>query len=316
MELRHLRYFVAVAEALSFSRAATRLRLAQPSLSTQIRDLEDELGLELLERNRNRVALTDAGAVFLKESRAVLARAEKAVARAKEAAAGSTGELRVGSMGPLTISFLPACLTRLHAALPKARISVTETGPSDQLAQIFAGGMHMGFVPGIFAKLSAAKRLTVREILRSPLIVLVSEHHPLAKRGTVRLRDLEDETFLHILMYGSDAQRVWTRETCRGIGFLPHFGSAASNAENLVAMVAAGEGVALIPKIAERTGTPGCAPLLVADTGLHYSLCAVYDEKFPSALRDTFLTIVEEEAQRVEKLVAAKDSGKKKAPRT
>ena len=259
MELRHLRYFVAVAEALSFSRAATRLRLAQPSLSTQIRDLEEELGLELLERNRNRVALTDAGAVFLREARAVLARAEKAVARAKEAAAGTTGELRVGSMGPLTISFLPACLTRLHAALPKARISVTETGPSEQLTQIFAGRMHIGFVPEIFAKLPAGKRLAVRNIVRSPLIVLVSEHHPLAKRGAVRLRDLEDETFLHILMYGSDAQRVWTREICRSIGFMPQFGSAASNAENLVSMVAAGEGVALIPKIAERTGTPGCA---------------------------------------------------------
>lgn len=306
MELRHLRYFVAVAEALSFSRAATRLRLAQPSLSTQIRDLEEELGLELLERNRNRVALTDAGAVFLKEARAVLARAEKAVARAKEAAAGTTGELRVGSMGPLTISFLPACLTRLHAALPKARISVTETGPSDQLTQIFAGRMHIGFVPEIFAKLSAGKRLAVRNILRSPLIVLVSEHHPLAKRGTVRLRDLEDETFLHILMYGSDAQRVWTREICRSIGFMPQFGSAASNAENLVSMVAAGEGVALIPKIAERTGTPGCAALLVSDKGLHYNLCAVYDENFPSGLRDTFLGIVEEEAKKVETQVAGR----------
>ena len=306
MELRHLRYFVAVAEALSFSRAATRLRLAQPSLSTQIRDLEEELGLELLERNRNRVALTDAGAVFLKEARAVLARAEKAVARAKEAAAGTTGELRVGSMGPLTISFLPACLTRLHAALPKARISVTETGPSEQLTQIFAGRMHIGFVPEIFAKLPAGKRLAVRNIVRSPLIVLVSEHHPLAKRGTLRLRDLEDETFLHILMYGSDAQRVWTREICRSIGFMPQFGSAASNAENLVSMVAAGEGVALIPKIAERTGTPGCAALPLTDKGLHYNLCAVYDENFPSGLRDTFLGIVEEEAKKVETQLAGR----------
>ncbi|MFC5458069.1 LysR substrate-binding domain-containing protein [Prosthecobacter fluviatilis] len=306
MELRHLRYFVAVAEALSFSRAATRLRLAQPSLSTQIRDLEEELGLQLLERNRNHVALTDAGTVFLREARAVLTRADKAVARAKEAAAGTTGELRVGSMGPLTISFLPACLTRLHAALPKARISVQETGPSDQLAQIAAGRVHIGFIPEIFAKLSAAKKLVVRNILRSPLIVLVSEHHPLARRGTVRLRELEDETFLHILMYGSDAQRVWTREICRSIGFLPQFGSAASNAENLVTMVAAGAGVALIPKIAERTGTPGCAALLVTDKSLHYDLCAVYDENFPSALRDTFLGIVEEEAKKVESQVAVR----------
>src|SRR5882757_2096681 len=135
MELRHLRYFVAVAEALSFSRAAASLRLAQPSLSTQIRDLENDLGLQLLERNRNRVALTDVGAIFLKEAKQVLARADKAVARAHEAAAGRAGELRIGSMGPLTISFLPACLHRLHVSLPRARVSVLEMGPPEQIAQ-------------------------------------------------------------------------------------------------------------------------------------------------------------------------------------
>src|SRR3954452_24858941 len=114
MELRHLRYFVAVAEELSFSRAAGRLRLAQPSLSAQIRDLEEELGFPLLDRSRNHVFLTDAGRVFLHESKELLERAEAAIKRAWEAARGRAGELRVGTVAPLTLSFLPASLSVFH----------------------------------------------------------------------------------------------------------------------------------------------------------------------------------------------------------
>jgi DNA-binding transcriptional LysR family regulator len=304
MELRHLRYFVAVAEALSFSRAAASLRLAQPSLSTQIQDLENDLGLQLLERNRNRVALTDVGTIFLKEAKQVLARAEKAVARAHEAAAGRAGELRIGSMGPLTISFLPACLHRLHVSLPRARVSVQEMGPPDQISQIDLGRLHVGFVPAQFTTLSARKRLTTQPILRSPLAILISEHHPLAEKGIVKLRDLEKETFLHIYMFGSDAQRFWTQEICEQKGFSPRFGVGATNADNLVTLVAAGEGVALIPRFAERPDAPGCIGLKLADKGLKYELLAVYNERFPSGLRDTLLKIVEDEAGKLEKKLA------------
>ena len=304
MELRHLRYFVAVAEALSFSRAAVSLRIAQPSLSTQIRDLENDLGLQLLERNRNRVALTDVGAVFLKEAKQVLSRADKAVARAHEAAAGRSGELRIGSMGPLTISFLPQCLQRLHMALPRARVNVLEMGPPEQITQIDLGRLHMGFIPGPFATISARKRLSTQVILNSPLTILMSEHHPLAEKGIVRLRDLEKETFLHIYMFGSDAQRFWTQEICQKKGFSPRFGAGATNADNLVTLVAAGEGVALIPRFAERPNAPGCVGLKLADKGLHYELLAVYNDRFPSGLRDTLLKIVEDEAGKLEKHLA------------
>lgn len=152
--------------------------------------------------------------------------------------------------------------------------------------------MHIGFVPEIFAKLPAGKRLAVRNIVRSPLIVLVSEHHPW-REGRCGCAIWRMRLSLHILMYGSDAQRVWTREICRSIGFMPQFGSAASNAENLVSMVAAGEGVALIPKIAERTGTPGCAALPLTDKACITTSAPFTMRNFPSGLRDTFLGIVE-----------------------
>jgi LysR family hca operon transcriptional activator len=308
MELRHLRYFVAVAEALSFSRAATRLRLAQPSLSAQIRSLEDDLGLQLLERDRNRVALTDAGAVFLKEARQVLARADKAVARAREAAEGKTGELRVASMGPLTFNFLPACLTRLHAELPAAKVNITEMSASDQLTQVTSGRVHLGFVPAPFPSLGAGKKLAAQLILKSPLAIVMSTGHPLASQKSIRLNALEDETFVPITMFGTDAQRIWSQEVCRKSGFLPRFGPAASSPDNLVTLVAAGSGVALIPKIAERMSSPGCITVPVADRGLRYELYALYDDRFPSVLRDRFLAIVTDEAVKVQAILESNGS--------
>ena len=304
-----MRYFVAVAESLSFSRAATKLRLAQPSLSAQVRSLEDELGLRLLERDRNRVALTDAGAVFLKEARQVLARAEKAVARAKEAAEGKSGELRVASMGPLTFSFLPACLTRLHADLPGAKVIVTELAASEQLSQVNAGRVHLGFVPDPFPRLAEGKQLTAKRILLSPLVIVMSTGHPLAERSSVNLAELERETFIHILMFGTDAQRIWSQEVCRKAGFTPRFGNAATSADNLITMVAAGSGIALIPKIAERFDSPGCVTVPVADKGVRYELFALYDNRFTSALRDRFLAIVDEEAIKMQAVLEGNVGG-------
>ena len=295
MELRHLRYYIAVAEALSFSRAATRLRLAQPSLSTQIRDLEAELDVRLLERDRNRVALTDAGEVFLREAKAVIARAEKAVARAREAAAGATGELRVASMGPITIKFLPACLSRMRAVSPHTLMSVVDTAPSQQLPEIHAGRLHVGIIPSGFASLSAAKGLARLRIIRSPLVIMVPAGHPLAGRKSARLKEFAGSTFLHIIMYGSDAQRMWTHEHCQRAGFTARFGGAAENADNLVSMVSAGAGVALIPEIAQRPESPGCIVLPLLDRNLDYELYAMYSEKHPSELRDTFLDVIAKE---------------------
>ncbi len=299
MELRQLRYFIAVAEALSFSRAATRLRLAQPSLSAQIRNLEDELRLRLLERDRSRVMLTDAGSVFLKEARQVLARADKAVARAREAATGAVGELRVASVEPLTIKFLPQCLTRLHAAVPKARVQVVEMAPSEQLPQLQAGKVHVGFIPGIFAGLAAGRGLVRLGIIRSHLILMMPQDHPLARRKAIHLREVADTTFLHIVLFGSDAQRMWTHEQCRAAGFTPHFGIAATTADNLVSLVAAGAGVALIPKIAERPKSPGCVVMPLLDTELTFEIFAMYSDGLSSPLRDTFLNIVAEEVAKL-----------------
>jgi DNA-binding transcriptional LysR family regulator len=301
MELRHLRYFVTVADTLSFSRAAVHLRIAQPSLSTQIQNLEQELGFRLLNRDHNRVSLTDAGAVFRREARQVLARVDTALKRARAAAAGDGGDLRVATMGPLTFSFVPACLARFRADIPKARVTVTEMAPPDQLNRIARGDIHVGFVPAPFPRLAGARHLRAEKVLRSPLVVMLAPEHPLAAGPSVRLRDLAGETFLHIRLFETDTQRLWTHEICRKAGFTPRFGAAAVNPDNLITMVAAGEGVALIPKVAQRGPAPGCAYIPIAEKNLFYELLAVCDPAHESGLVRRFLEIVIAEALAVEK---------------
>jgi DNA-binding transcriptional LysR family regulator len=300
MELRHLRYFVAVGELLSFTRAAVQLRLAQPSLSKQIRDLEDELGIRLLDRNRNHVALTDAGAVFLRESRHVLETAETAVKLGREAAAGEAGELRLAALGPATFSFLPACIARFRAAIPAARVTVTDMVASEQLGKLLRGEVHAGFFSAPFPRLAGAKHLKSVKILRSPLVVLLVPEHPLARGPAVRLRDLAEETFLHVRNYGVDTHRNSTQEFCRKAGFTPRFGAAALNLDILTSMVAAGEGVALIPNFVQRGPTPGCASVPIAEWNLCYELLAVSNPHFHSGLVGRFLEIVATEAVAVE----------------
>ncbi|HEY2455723.1 MAG TPA: LysR substrate-binding domain-containing protein [Candidatus Acidoferrum sp.] len=300
MELRHLRYFVAVAELLSFSRAAVKLRHAQPSLSTQIRDLENELGFRLLDRGHNRVTLTEAGAVFLRESKQVLASAETAIRLGREAAVGRPGELRLAAINMATVSFLPTCLSLFRAAVAGTRVTVAEIEASEVIDKLVRGELHAGFLSAPLPRLAGVKQLKFVKILRSPLIVLIASEHPFARRSSARLKDLVEEPFLHIRRNGQEIHRNWTQEFCFKVGATARFGAAASNLDNLISMVAAGEGVALIPKSILRGSKPGCAYIPIADKNLRHELFVVSNPHFHSDLVERFLEIVIAEAAAVE----------------
>ena len=301
MELRHLRYFVAVAELLSFSRAAAKLRHAQPSLSTQIRDLENELGFRLLDRDHNRVTLTEAGAVFLRESKQVLASAETAIRLGREAAAGRPGELRLAAMGVSTFSFLPTCLSLFRSAVAGTHVTVAEIEATEAIAKLVRGELHAGFISAPLPRLAGVKQLKAVKILRSPLVALIAPEHPFARRASVRLKDLVQEPFLHIRRNGHETHRDWTQEFCFKVGATARFGAAASNVDNLISMVAAGEGVTLVPKNVLRGPTPGCADIPIADKNLRHELFVVSNPHFHSDLVERFLEIVAIEAKGVER---------------
>lgn len=292
MELRHLRYFVAVAGQLSFTRAAASLRVAQPSLSVQIRDLEEEVGTKLIDRDRNHVALTDAGAVFLQDARQILADTGRAVDRAREAAAGKLGSLRIGAVATLSFPFLPAALARFRATCPNVDISTFEC-PTAQLApRLLSGDLHLGFVAGPFEKQFPRKNFARQQILRSQLVVILGPDHPLAGARVVRLSDFARDRFLPIAIPGFEGFRQWIEAMCRKAGFAPRFGPGANSPEILAAMVAEGKGVSLTAKIYERPSSAGYIFKPLSDSALEFEYFAVWKERNTSAALKNFLNLL------------------------
>lgn len=270
MELRHLRYFVAVAEERHFGRAAERLHMAQPPLSQQIRRLEDELGVRLLHRTTRRVELTAAGAAYLERVRAVLAEVDDAGEEARRVAAGLTGRLVVGCVGSATYSLLPALARRLRAELPGVDLAFRgEMLVPDQVAALLARQIDLALLrPPVD---EPALRL---DTLRSDrLIVALPDAHPLAGRRRLRVADLRDQDLIvhasrESVMHGA------VRALCREAGFEPRIRHEVAETSTLVTFVAAGLGIAVVPQPVSELGVPGTTYLPLAAPAARIDLVA------------------------------------------
>ena len=302
MELRHLRYFTAVAESLSFTRAAAALRLAQPSLSKQIRNLEEEIGVRLFDRDRNHVALTAAGEVMLNESRRLLADAEEAVRRARAAAEGKTGSLRVAAVSPLTLALLPESLARFRAEFPGVRVSLREKLSGGIPAELKSGDLDLGIVAAWNGRGPAG--LASKLLLRCPVVSMMPPSHPLARKRGLSLRDLRDETFIVVRFSGSARHRSWMESIASAAGFKPRFGEEAESPDALPGMVAAGRGISLVAKIYERPASRGYVFRTLRDDGLHFELHALWLRSNRSAPLANFLTILSQDALALQKRAA------------
>jgi DNA-binding transcriptional LysR family regulator len=246
MELRHLRYFVAVAEELNFTRAAARLHIGQPPLSMQIRDLEGEIGVRLFERTQRRVALTPAGQCFLEHAYRILGGVGEAVADAQRAARGELGELRVGFTASLPFTdLLPDALHAYRARYPAVRLHLREMFTTEQLSAIVRGELDLGFVR--LQGERAPDGITLREVARNPLRLVVNVSHRLAEAGSVAFADLRDEDFISFPAdVGTDLPAV-LRGLCRQAGFEPRIVQTAREATTQIGLVAAGLGIAVLP---------------------------------------------------------------------
>ncbi len=190
MELRHLRYFAAVAAHGSFNRAAQTLHLTQPALSRQVKDLEDELGVRLLVRGKNAVTLSDAGEVFYEEARDLLARADQAVQRVR--GDGRSEVLRVGYAPSMTAGIMPGALEKFQAATPGVRIELSDLSSREMNALAKAGQLDLLITPEPSAE-AAVPEFQWSELRRMSLVLVMPEAHPLAKLQRIpmaRLRDL------------------------------------------------------------------------------------------------------------------------------
>ena len=177
MELRHLRYFITVAEELSFSKAALKLHTAQPSLSQQIKDLEDDIGVQLFHRTKRKVELTEEGLIFLEQARLTLTQADKAITMARQVAAAKVQYLKIGFVPSAEIRIFPYILPRLRVKLPKLQIRTLNLKESDQIAELKKGDLDMIFINQEFQNEVFASQL----ILKEPLVFMLPKQHPLAQ---------------------------------------------------------------------------------------------------------------------------------------
>lgn len=285
MELRHLRYFVAVAEELHFGHAAARLHISQPPLSQQIIALERELGAVLLLRTQRRVELTEAGRVFLEEARRTLAQADLAADRARRAARGEVGRIRIGLVDSATFALLPTVLPSFRASHPGVRVELHELPTAEQLRWLGEGLLEVGFVhPPV-----AGGGIEVRVVMRERWLIVLPGAHPLAAEVRVPLRALSSEPFILGARRVGAGAHDQVIAMCAAAGFVPAVAQEATERQTIVALVAAGVGVALLPESVRRLRHRGVVYRHIADAVEPLETAVVYSELSSSLLTAAFV---------------------------
>ena len=298
MELRHLRYFVAVAEELNFRKAADRLRVAQPALSTQIRDLEHDVGTRLLDRNTGGVRLTDAGAAFLAEAQAVLARAREAVGVAREAAQGRRGRLTVAYFSPFVMGFVPASMKVFRDRFPEVEVVLVEMAPPSHVAALEAGEIHVGF--RVMGGAPLPPGLKSAPIARARICAVMARTHRLARSPRVSLAALAEEPVLYLeirpslaYMHGEMIRRIFAGRGLK-LGKL----RAIDGSESFRATLESGLGVSLITEIGGLANSQALVTRPLKETGpdLVIELQAVWRADRDSPLTANFISVLQETA--------------------
>lgn len=243
MELRHLRYFVAVAEALNFSRAAERLHVTQPALSRQIRDLEDDLGSPLFLREKGRVSLTDTGRRFLDDAREILARSDRAVKCVRHHE--SMIPLRVAYLPSAGASNLPEVIRSFRKSHPSADVGLAELPPAAQFTELNAGRIDLALPGNLYAPLPTG--LSSRVIATHHLAVAVPAGDPRSRRRKLRLAELADADFLSLDERHYPGRDALLDRLGREAGFAPRVVQRAESLTALLTHVGAGAGLALVP---------------------------------------------------------------------
>jgi DNA-binding transcriptional LysR family regulator len=253
MELRHLRYFIVLAEELHFGRAARRLAMSQPPLSVAIRQLEESIGARLFERNSKEVRLTPAGDAFQVSARQLLRQAEEAALQARDVSRGAAGRLRIGFVGAMLYRGLPQALGKFQARHPAVRITLAELNSGEQIAELLHDRMDVGFVHTSRMPAELSHALLVSE----PFVVCLPVGHRLARRRTVALAGLREEPFVLFSRSASPDYHERILAICAGAGFRPEVRHEVRHWLSVVSLVSQGMGVALVPSAMRHAALRG-----------------------------------------------------------
>ncbi len=244
MELRHLRYFVAVAEALNFTKAAQKLGLAQPSLTRQVRNLEEEIGVQLLDRSNNRVALTEEGRVFLFDSKKLLAMCAETVATVQRMKRGESSQLNLGYVANVHYGLLPATLGAFRKLWPRVALNLFDMTSAEQYQALEGRKIDLGFV-GLRPAFSGHDLLS-ECVAHDSVVVALATNHPLAKRTKLHLSDLASQFFIGMSAKTHPGTRQWLLQICQEAGFDARILQETDLEATAITFVADGLGVALM----------------------------------------------------------------------
>jgi DNA-binding transcriptional LysR family regulator len=247
MELRHLRYFVAVAEEENVSRAALNLHVSQPGLSRQVHDLEEEIGFQLFQRQAKSLRLTEAGKVFLDHARAVLRHADEAVAAARAVAQGPGAELQVGYAPSLTVHILPATLRTFQAKFPQVRVALHDLSTEEIVSQLRADTLHVGLMVELPPQ--AFRGLSFQELARYPIRVALTPKHPLARAKSLTLAQIASEPLLGYSRKEYPEYHEFLAKIFASIRPKPRIAEEHDGITSIIAAVESGRGVALVPSL-------------------------------------------------------------------
>ena len=292
MEFRQLHYFLAIAEELSFSQAARRLHMAQPPLTRQIRQLEQELGVQLFERNSRRVELTEAGNVFALEARRILRQVEQSIELAQRVSRGEMGRLVIAFEGSSAYDAIPVSLKTYRQRFPDVQLVVLGMTTEQQVEALRNNQIQVGFV--VPPLQSQTGDLVVEPVLEKPLILALSEAHPLATQSKVKVRSLVNELFI---LGQRNSGCGWYDQVialCHQAGFSPKVVQEVNEMQVLLGLVAANLGITIVSGAARQFQRSGVVYRELQPASLAVALAIAWREGNSSSVLQAFLTIVRE----------------------
>ena len=296
MEFHQIRYFVAVAEELSVSRAAERLHVSQPALSRQIAVLEDELGVALFDRIRKRMHLTDAGRWFLPRARQLLCDAETAAQQVGERFGGARRTLRLGFLPVFLDDLVAPAVREFRQRHARTQVSLFELPPRAQVERLRQHELDAAILGNISEE--DRGQFSIRVLARHPMAAVLPDNHPLAGRARVPLAALRDEDWVSLSDAFFPGRREFLRKACEAAGFAPRVAVEVDSLSMLLGTVSSGGGVGLLPQHAAKLPHAGCVFVSLAPPAPSAELLLVLPRQTPGPELATLVSLIAEQAER------------------
>jgi len=293
MELRHLRYFAAVVKWNGYREASRRLHIAQPAISQTVRDLEEELGLQLFSRAKRVAQLTPGGELFYAEALHTLAQAEAAINTAKRAAKGEIGQLAIGFLGSATYAFLPELVRKYKGQFPGVRLTLQELTPLQQEVAFDKADIDIGFTRVLTAEQS--KAFSSRCLYRDPMMAVLPRSRRIETKR-VRIADLAKESFVLFHREGSPLLFDTITGTCAKAGFSPRVECEPNLMQTVLSLVEAEQGVAIVPACVRNLRSDGVRFFRLQPDDVRVELVAAWKKENQSVVLRAFLDLLDANA--------------------